>query len=412
MRYVLVGLLALSTSLLHSQAIAAEGRVSELKPSTLDAARVSKYARDNAAEQTKQVEGKSTKTHGDNIAKSASAQKPVRSASIPMSVHAGDFYIYDASSTLLTDRDEDAYFSEFRIRFDADSLLGDVRVYARLYLRRAGEVDWLLYHTTDDFWIEGQSNSDDYYVTTVLDDGYATGEYDVLIDLYESGYEGIVATIGPNETGALSYLPLEEVGLDVPIELPGYAIDDVSTTLLIDSDDDGHYSQFRIAFDPDADFDGGVLYARVWVRATGGTWIEEHVSEDFFVDASGEADVYSFTADWISGYPTSFYDVQIDLYDSASDLLVASAGSERSALAFIPLEDQSRDVRVNPPVGGGGGSASSSESGGGGSLNGWWLFCLLSLLGLKVRAPRQHTTRLREELRYLSQRAPRPPRRR
>ena len=52
--------------------------------------------------------------------------------------------------------------------------------------------------------------------------------------------------------GSLALLPLEETGLDLPIELPGYDIGDVTTTLLIDDDGDGHYSKFRIDFDPDA----------------------------------------------------------------------------------------------------------------------------------------------------------------
>jgi hypothetical protein len=32
---------------------------------------------------------------------------------------------------------------------------GDALVFARLYLRRAGDRDWLLYHETDDFQISG-----------------------------------------------------------------------------------------------------------------------------------------------------------------------------------------------------------------------------------------------------------------
>ena len=80
----------------------------------------------------------------------------------------------------------------------------------------------------------------------------------------------------------------------------------------------------------------------------GGEWIQEHVSDDFLVDSGGDADVYSLTADWISGYPTAFYDVQIDLRDADTGALVAAAGSERPELSRIPLEDQVRDTRVNP----------------------------------------------------------------
>jgi hypothetical protein len=202
----------------------------------------------------------------------------------------------------------------------------------------------------------------------------------VLIDLYESGFSGIVATIGPFDSDALALLPLEETGLDVPIELPGYRIGDVATTLLIDDDGDGHYSKFRIDFDPDADFDGTFVYAELWVRPQGGEWIQEHVSDDFLVDASGDADVYSLTADWISGYPTAFYDVQIDLRDADTGALVASAGSERPDLARIPLEDQARDTRVNPPPSNGGGGGSHSREHGGGAIGGWFILALLMLL--------------------------------
>jgi hypothetical protein len=164
----------------------------------------------------------------------------------------------------------------------------------------------------------------------------------------------------------------------------------VSTTLIIDDDGDGHYSKFRIEFDPDADFDGTFVYAEVWVRAQGGEWIQEHVSDDFLVDASGDEDVYSLTADWVSGYPTALYDVQIDLRDAETGALVASAGSERPELSRIPLEDQARDTRVStPPANGGGGVVTSRERGGGG-LGGSFLLGLLILLvwaRLKPRSP-------------------------
>jgi len=377
-RILALGIVAL-TSVLAQPAFAAEGRVSELQSQPLDPQRVASYSGTRGATASSAAQ-KSAKSHSVRAASKTAALKSVRPEKPTVSAKISDFRFFDAGSTLLKDRDGDGFHREFRVRFDADVVSGSAIVFARLYLRRVGERDWLLYHETDDFEIFGEDGDDDYFVTTALDDGWPTGDYDVLIDLYESGFSGIVATIGPFDSDALALLPLEETGLDLPIELPGYDIRDVSTTLLIDDDDDGHYSRFRIEFDPDANFDGTFVYAEVWVRPQGGEWIQEHASDDFLVDASGDADVYSLTADWISGYPTSFYDVQIDLRDADTGALVASAGSERPELSRIPLEDQGRDTRVNvPPASGGGGIVTSRESGGG-AIGGWFAMALLMLL--------------------------------
>jgi hypothetical protein len=386
-RILAFGLVVLTSVLAQPAVRAAEGRVSELQAQPLDSGRVANYSEARGATATSAKTA--AKMHTVRAAGKTAALKSARPAAT-LSARASDFWFFDAGSVLITDRDGDGFHSEFRIRFDADVISGSAVVYARLYLRRAGDQDWLLYHETDDFSIFEDDGDDDYFVTTKLDDGWPTGDYDVLIDLYESGFSGIVATIGPVDSGALALLPLEETGLDLPIELPGYDIRDVSTTLIIDDDGDGHYSKFRIEFDPDADFDGTFVYAEVWVRAQGGEWIQEHVSDDFLVDASGDEDVYSLTADWVSGYPTALYDVQIDLRDAETGALVASAGSERPELSRIPLEDQARDTRVStPPANGGGGVVTSRERGGGG-LGGSFLLGLLILLvwaRLKPRSP-------------------------
>jgi hypothetical protein len=372
-------ILVLSATMSIQPALGGEGRVSDAAPK-LEQGRVSKYTRTAPEAASSTQSGKAHTNAKVEQFKTAQAKSTRPAIAEAMSSRADFFRIYDASSSLRVDRDLDGYRSEFQIRFDADSFVGDTRVYARLYLRRVGEADWELYHTTDDFWIYGESDDDDYFVTTTLDNGFPTSEYDVLIDLYEVGSSGIVATLDAYDDVDLLDLALEEVGLDVPIELPGYSIGNVSTTLLIDSDGDNNYSQFRINFDPDADFDGTYVYAKFYVRAQGGEWIEEHVSEDFLVDSSGTADVYSLTADWVSGYPTAYYDVQIDLHDSATGALVASAGSERPELSRIPLEDQTRDIRPNsPPPSGGGGDTTSRERGGGGALALWMLLGLALL---------------------------------
>ncbi len=378
-RTLALSIVVLTSVLTQPLAFAAEGRVSELQAQPLDPQRVSQYteARGAAAASAAQ---KSAKAHSVRAASKTAALKSVRPSKPTLSAKTSDFWFFDAGSTLLADRDGDGFHREFRVRFDADVVSGEAFVFARLYLRRVGDRDWLLYHETDDFQIFADDGDDDYFVTTTLDDGWPTGDYDVLIDLYESGFSGIVATIGPFDDDALALLPLEEAGLDLPIELPGYSIRDVATTLIIDDDGDGHYSKFRVEFDPDADFDGTFVFAEVWVRAQDGEWIQEHVSDDFLVDASGDADVYSLTADWVSGYPTAFYDVQVDLRDADTGALVASAGSERPELSRIPLEDQGRDTRVNPPPANGGGGSVSSREHGGGAIGGWFAMAMLMLL--------------------------------
>jgi hypothetical protein len=374
-----IGIVVLTAVLAQPGAFAAEGRVTQLQAQPLDPQRVSKYTEARGA--TAPAPQKSAKSHSVRGATKTAALKSLRPSAPTRSQKISDFSFFDAGSTLLADRDGDGFHREFRVRFDADVVSGSALVYARLYLRRAGDRDWLLYHETDDFEIFEDDGDDDYFVTTTLDDGWPTGDYDVLIDLYESGFDGIVATIGPVDSDGLALLPLEEAGLDLPIELPGYNIRDVRTQLLIDDDGDGHFSKFRIEFDPDADFDGTSVYAEVWVRPQGGDWIQEHVSDDFPVDASGTDDVYSLTADWVSGYPTAFYDVQIDLRDAATGALVASAGSERPELSRLPLEDQARDIRVSTPPPNGGGGVVTSHEHGGGAIGGWFAMALLMLLG-------------------------------
>ena len=247
MRRILASCIVMATTVLaQAGACAAEGRVSELQAQPLDPQRVSKYTEERGA--TLAAPQKSAKSHSVRGATKTAELKSVRPSSPTAMQKISNFSFFDASSTLLDDRDGDGFHREFRVRFDADVVSGSARVFARLYLRRVGDRDWLLYHETDDFDIFEDDGDDDYFVTATLDDGWPTGDYDVLVNLYESGFDGIVATIGPFDSDGLALLPLEETGLDQPIELPGYSIRGVTTQLLIDDDGDGHYSKFRVTW--------------------------------------------------------------------------------------------------------------------------------------------------------------------
>ncbi|WP_299569794.1 choice-of-anchor H family protein [uncultured Shewanella sp.] len=128
-----------------------------------------------------------------------------------------DFDIYDAYSRIFDDFDEDGFYQTFSVTFDADVYgftQGEpANVYAELYLSRNGG-PWEHYYSTEVFTIYGDATDDDYEVLTTLAQGYKTDYYDVLIDLYELGYEDIVATLSADESDGLYALPLESSDRD------------------------------------------------------------------------------------------------------------------------------------------------------------------------------------------------------
>jgi hypothetical protein len=126
-----------------------------------------------------------------------------------------EFWIFDASVELFSDVDRDGYYSTIKLNFDADTIYSIADVYAVLYLSyELGP--WNEYASTNDFTIHGASGDDEYFVETDLVTGYLTGEYDVLIELFDAFDGTFVASFGPNESSNLSYLPLEDASRDTP----------------------------------------------------------------------------------------------------------------------------------------------------------------------------------------------------
>jgi hypothetical protein len=130
-----------------------------------------------------------------------------------------EFGIYSALTFLEDDFDGDGYYQTFSVTFDADVYSHtnnyDSEVYAELYLSKDG-VNWQHYYSTDNFIIHADTNDDEYEVITTLLDGYTAGHYDVLIDLYEVGYNDIVATYSSDDDAALYALSLESSDYDIP----------------------------------------------------------------------------------------------------------------------------------------------------------------------------------------------------
>lgn len=127
-----------------------------------------------------------------------------------------DFWIFDVDVQLFNDDDDDGYFYGVDLLFDADTIYDSADVYAAVYLSYEGG-PWNEYAVTDDFTIFGASGSDEFVLVTELMSGYPTGDYDLLIELFDAYDGAFLSSFGPEDTSALSYLPLEDFNRDAPV---------------------------------------------------------------------------------------------------------------------------------------------------------------------------------------------------
>lgn len=273
----------------------------------------------------------------------ANRQPVLRDSTAHPSVSASGFYFFSASVSLVGDRDHDGYYHSFTLGFDADVDSGDALVNASIYIRPSGSSGaWQWLYDTSDFMISGHTSADSYSVDLDLTSGFDPQNYDILVDLYESGHDQIVATISGDTSGALAYIPLEDSASDIVFSSAVH-LGAISSSLLIDDDRDGFYSRFRLEFEPYRDFGSSTVYAEIWEREKNGSWHLDHTSSDFVVTIDPIHSRQSLDIDWLSGYPTDYYDIEIDIYDSRTGALMATAANERDALSLLPLESADRD---------------------------------------------------------------------
>lgn len=296
-------------------------------------------------------------------------------------------YIHDAAVFLYEDDDGDGDYSKIRVDFDVDSPYDDYfDVYAQLFIRQQGDVDWTHYHTTDVFEIYYDYGSDEYSVTTRLNTGFPPGDYEILIDLFEYGYSDIVDTLDPYDDYDLANLPLEDKTYESSGVSSETYVDNVKTEIFTDADDDGFYREFTITFDVDTQSNSQQdVYVNLYQRVNGNQWQFETETEVFTVLGYSSEDAFEISGNWQSGYPAGYYDFRLEVIDAGTGEVLDDVSPEFSPLLQVPLEDANRDTRestANPPS-----STTSSESGGGSA--GMVTVILLGLLGAWRRKIKQ-----------------------
>ncbi len=127
------------------------------------------------------------------------------------------FEIYDADVSLLSDLDGDGFHHALNVYFDVDVNHDGATLYAKLYLSREGG-PWYQYFTTDLFHIHGDDFGDAYEVETELIDGYPTGYYAVLVEIYSLDHAYMVASEVLDYHYLGRELPLEDYYRDEPYD--------------------------------------------------------------------------------------------------------------------------------------------------------------------------------------------------
>lgn len=114
---------------------------------------------------------------------------------------------------LFHDNDNDGYYHDFKITFDADVAGGGQRsIVAKLY-QKSGAGDWLFEAQSDVYTLTGTNTDDAISFEAVWESGYATAQYDFKIEILDSATNELL-TVASNDFGALVAVPLEDKAKD------------------------------------------------------------------------------------------------------------------------------------------------------------------------------------------------------
>jgi hypothetical protein len=124
-------------------------------------------------------------------------------------IHGADYSIYDASTELISDFNNDGFYHRFNVLIDVDTVFDTAYIYAKLYLSYEGG-PWNFLAASDNYHIHFDSELDSFIIETELADGYPPGYYDVRIEIYDADFDEWLLSYGPYDDASLSALPLED----------------------------------------------------------------------------------------------------------------------------------------------------------------------------------------------------------
>jgi hypothetical protein len=164
-------------------------------------------------------------------------------------------------------------------------------------------------------------------------------------------------------TGALILsLPL------VAAASPDHYIYDADVALFDDFDSDGFFHFISVRIDADSIRDSAWVYAELYLSADGTNWELYHSTDDFWIGGATADDEFYVETELVTGYPTGYYDLLIELYDADLGTYSDEFGPNQSdGMSLLALEDATQDPKPAVVV----------LDGGGGAFTGAWLPVLL-----------------------------------
>jgi len=142
------------------------------------------------------------------------------------------------------------------------------------------------------------------------------------------------------------------------IASPDHYIFDADVVLLDDFDSDGFFRFLSVRIDADSFRESAYVYAELYLSPDGTTWEHYHSTDDFWIGGATADDELFVETELVSGYPSGYYDLLIELYDADFGTYSDEFGPfESDGMSLLALEDAGRDpepVTITVIEGGGG----------------------------------------------------------
>lgn len=147
------------------------------------------------------------------VAKTAKPKDTQLSSSVLIQSVENNVWFDSIDISFESDLNDNGFYHNLYVRFDADTNYTSVPVYAHFALKRAGAPEVII-HTSSIFNLYGTSADDWFAIESELLHSLPPAYYDLVIRIYDADYNDLLAEISGFDEPALSRIPLEDLSFD------------------------------------------------------------------------------------------------------------------------------------------------------------------------------------------------------